>query len=163
MNNHWSQTVQAGMPSFIPTVCNCCWKQMGISPIPLLPLCVVGLPSPALGVMHVALLHAALTLSCARVPSSCNACLSFRIGGEKVLLLSASAWGFITAITPLLTYVSSAHLIFMTASRFLMGLLQGEDIRCADGCVPAVQEKAYGAALSTGLQITVKWMHGRVG
>uniref|UniRef100_A0A8C8RA92 Solute carrier family 17 member 9 n=1 Tax=Pelusios castaneus TaxID=367368 RepID=A0A8C8RA92_9SAUR len=51
--------------------------------------------------------------------------LSDRIGGEKVLLLSASAWGFITAITPLLTYVSSAHLIFMTIARFLMGLLQG--------------------------------------
>nr|XP_023970691.1 solute carrier family 17 member 9 [Chrysemys picta bellii] len=51
--------------------------------------------------------------------------LSDRIGGEKVLLLSASAWGFITAITPLLTYISSAHLIFMTIARFLMGLLQG--------------------------------------
>ncbi|XP_077688611.1 voltage-gated purine nucleotide uniporter SLC17A9 [Eretmochelys imbricata] len=51
--------------------------------------------------------------------------LSDQIGGEKVLLLSASAWGFITAITPLLTYISSAHLIFMTLARFLMGLLQG--------------------------------------
>lgn len=52
--------------------------------------------------------------------------LSSRIGGEKVLLLSASAWGFLTVITPLLTHISSAHLVFMTCSRFLMGLLQGE-------------------------------------
>uniref|UniRef100_A0A8C3M1C0 Solute carrier family 17 member 9 n=1 Tax=Chrysolophus pictus TaxID=9089 RepID=A0A8C3M1C0_CHRPC len=47
------------------------------------------------------------------------------IGGEKVLLLSASAWGFLTFITPLLTQITSAHLVFMTCSRFLMGLLQG--------------------------------------
>ncbi|XP_054837008.1 solute carrier family 17 member 9 [Eublepharis macularius] len=51
--------------------------------------------------------------------------LSDRIGGEKVLLLSASAWGSITALTPLLIYLGSAHLILMTISRFLMGLLQG--------------------------------------
>ncbi|XP_061487013.1 voltage-gated purine nucleotide uniporter SLC17A9 [Rhineura floridana] len=51
--------------------------------------------------------------------------LSDRIGGEKVILLSASAWGSITAITPLLIYVGSAHLALMTFSRFLMGLLQG--------------------------------------
>lgn len=52
--------------------------------------------------------------------------LSSRIGGEKVLLLSASAWGFLTVLTPLLTHITSAHLVFMTSSRFLMGLLQGE-------------------------------------
>ncbi|NXS24438.1 S17A9 protein, partial [Mystacornis crossleyi] len=51
--------------------------------------------------------------------------LSSRIGGEKVLLLSASAWGFLTVLTPLLTHITSAHLVFMTSSRFLMGLLQG--------------------------------------
>ncbi|XP_053104934.1 solute carrier family 17 member 9 [Hemicordylus capensis] len=51
--------------------------------------------------------------------------LSDRIGGEKVLLLSASAWGLITAITPLLVYVGSAHLVLMTISRFFMGVLQG--------------------------------------
>ncbi|XP_026553158.1 solute carrier family 17 member 9 [Pseudonaja textilis] len=51
--------------------------------------------------------------------------LSDRIGGEKVLLLSASAWGSITAITPLLISSSSAHLTLMTFTRFLMGLLQG--------------------------------------
>ncbi|NXJ11396.1 S17A9 protein, partial [Odontophorus gujanensis] len=51
--------------------------------------------------------------------------ISDQIGGEKVLLLSASAWGFLTFITPLLTQITSAHLVFMTSSRFLMGLLQG--------------------------------------
>uniref|UniRef100_G1RG01 Voltage-gated purine nucleotide uniporter SLC17A9 n=1 Tax=Nomascus leucogenys TaxID=61853 RepID=G1RG01_NOMLE len=48
-----------------------------------------------------------------------------RIGGEKVILLSASAWGSIVAVTPLLAHLSSAHLAFMTFSRILMGLLQG--------------------------------------
>uniref|UniRef100_A0A8C9NNS7 Voltage-gated purine nucleotide uniporter SLC17A9 n=1 Tax=Serinus canaria TaxID=9135 RepID=A0A8C9NNS7_SERCA len=51
--------------------------------------------------------------------------ISDQIGGEKVLLLSASAWGFLTVLTPLLTHITSAHLVFMTSSRFLMGLLQG--------------------------------------
>lgn len=48
-----------------------------------------------------------------------------RIGGEKVILLSASAWGFITVATPLLAHLGSAHLAFMTFSRILTGLLQG--------------------------------------
>lgn len=48
-----------------------------------------------------------------------------RIGGEKVILLSASAWGFLTAATPLLAHLGSAHLVFMTFSRILTGLLQG--------------------------------------
>uniref|UniRef100_A0A2I3GVF3 Voltage-gated purine nucleotide uniporter SLC17A9 n=1 Tax=Nomascus leucogenys TaxID=61853 RepID=A0A2I3GVF3_NOMLE len=52
-------------------------------------------------------------------------CLPSRIGGEKVILLSASAWGSIVAVTPLLAHLSSAHLAFMTFSRILMGLLQG--------------------------------------
>ncbi|XP_032112979.1 solute carrier family 17 member 9 isoform X2 [Sapajus apella] len=51
--------------------------------------------------------------------------LGDRIGGEKVILLSASAWGSITAVTPLLAHLGSAHLAFMTFSRILMGLLQG--------------------------------------
>ncbi|XP_076973544.1 voltage-gated purine nucleotide uniporter SLC17A9 isoform X2 [Tamandua tetradactyla] len=51
--------------------------------------------------------------------------LGDRIGGEKVILLSASAWGFITAATPLLSHLGSAHLLFMTISRVLTGLLQG--------------------------------------
>ncbi|XP_036281867.1 solute carrier family 17 member 9 isoform X1 [Pipistrellus kuhlii] len=51
--------------------------------------------------------------------------LGDRIGGEKVILLSASAWGFLTAATPLLAHLGSAHLVFMTFSRILTGLLQG--------------------------------------
>ncbi|KAM9682838.1 voltage-gated purine nucleotide uniporter SLC17A9 isoform 2-T2 [Dama dama] len=51
--------------------------------------------------------------------------LGDRIGGEKVILLSASAWGFITMATPLLAHLGSAHLAFMTFSRILTGLLQG--------------------------------------
>ncbi|XP_051832696.1 solute carrier family 17 member 9 isoform X1 [Antechinus flavipes] len=51
--------------------------------------------------------------------------LGDRIGGDKVILISASAWGFITAITPLLSQISSAHLVFMTLSRILMGFFQG--------------------------------------
>ncbi|XP_037667106.1 solute carrier family 17 member 9 [Choloepus didactylus] len=51
--------------------------------------------------------------------------LGDRIGGEKVILLSASAWGFITAATPLLPHLGSAHLLSMTTSRVLTGVLQG--------------------------------------
>ncbi|XP_036101005.1 solute carrier family 17 member 9 isoform X7 [Molossus molossus] len=51
--------------------------------------------------------------------------LGDRVGGEKVILLSASAWGLITAATPLLAHLGSAHLVFMTFSRILTGLLQG--------------------------------------
>jgi ACS family sodium-dependent inorganic phosphate cotransporter-like MFS transporter 9 len=51
--------------------------------------------------------------------------LGDRIGGEKVILLSASTWGFITVVTPLLARLGSAHLVFMTFSRILTGLLQG--------------------------------------
>ncbi|XP_036101006.1 solute carrier family 17 member 9 isoform X8 [Molossus molossus] len=50
--------------------------------------------------------------------------LGDRVGGEKVILLSASAWGLITAATPLLAHLGSAHLVFMTFSRILTGLLQ---------------------------------------
>uniref|UniRef100_A0A8C3X9G8 Voltage-gated purine nucleotide uniporter SLC17A9 n=1 Tax=Catagonus wagneri TaxID=51154 RepID=A0A8C3X9G8_9CETA len=51
--------------------------------------------------------------------------LGDRIGGEKVILLSASAWGFTTAATPLLARLGGAHLAFVTFSRVLTGLLQG--------------------------------------
>ncbi|KAM4842726.1 voltage-gated purine nucleotide uniporter SLC17A9 [Thomomys bottae] len=50
--------------------------------------------------------------------------LGDRIGGEKVILFSASAWGFITVATPLLGHLGSARLGFIT-SRMLTGLLQG--------------------------------------
>ncbi|XP_053429401.1 solute carrier family 17 member 9 isoform X7 [Nycticebus coucang] len=51
--------------------------------------------------------------------------LGDRIGGEKVIMLSASAWGSITAATPLFSHLGSAHLIYVTLFRVLMGLLQG--------------------------------------
>ncbi|XP_008067736.1 solute carrier family 17 member 9 [Carlito syrichta] len=51
--------------------------------------------------------------------------LGDRIGGEKVILLSASAWGCVTAATPLLAHLGSAHLAFLTVSRILTGLFQG--------------------------------------
>ncbi|XP_028629893.1 solute carrier family 17 member 9 [Grammomys surdaster] len=51
--------------------------------------------------------------------------LGDRIGGEKVILLSATAWGFITVTTPLLAHLGSGHLAFVTFSRILTGLLQG--------------------------------------
>lgn len=51
--------------------------------------------------------------------------VSDKIGGERVLLISAVSWGLITAITPLLATLSSRSLFLMTVARFLMGLLQG--------------------------------------
>lgn len=51
--------------------------------------------------------------------------VSDKIGGERVLLISAVSWGVITTATPLLARLSSRALFFMTAARFLMGLLQG--------------------------------------
>lgn len=52
--------------------------------------------------------------------------LSFRVGGERVLLLSAASWAVITAGTPLLAHLGSHQLFLMTLARILMGLLQGE-------------------------------------
>ncbi|XP_013000083.1 voltage-gated purine nucleotide uniporter SLC17A9 isoform X5 [Cavia porcellus] len=51
--------------------------------------------------------------------------LGDRIGGERVILLSASAWGFLTVTTPVLAHLSSAHLASMAFLRVLTGLLQG--------------------------------------
>lgn len=53
-------------------------------------------------------------------------CWAHRVGGEKVLLLSAAAWGSMTAFTPILAHFCSQPILSMTLSRFLMGLLQGE-------------------------------------
>ncbi|XP_030641057.1 solute carrier family 17 member 9 [Chanos chanos] len=50
---------------------------------------------------------------------------SDRIGGERVLLLSTSAWAAMTAITPALANLGSQPLVTMTLARFLMGVLQG--------------------------------------
>uniref|UniRef100_A0A8C6WKF5 Major facilitator superfamily (MFS) profile domain-containing protein n=1 Tax=Neogobius melanostomus TaxID=47308 RepID=A0A8C6WKF5_9GOBI len=51
--------------------------------------------------------------------------VSDKIGGERVLLMSAISWGLIIAVTPLLAKLSSRALFLMTAARFLLGLLQG--------------------------------------
>lgn len=76
---------------------------------------------------------------CPAPPSpSLSSCRPSRIGGEKVILLSASAWGFITAATPLLAHLGSAQLVFMTFSRILTGLLQGR------GTAASVQLSALG-------------------
>lgn len=61
------------------------------------------------------------------LPSShCPVPVSPSIGGERVILLSASAWGFLTVTTPVLAHLSSAHLASMAFLRVLTGLLQGE-------------------------------------
>ncbi|KAJ0036957.1 hypothetical protein NQD34_005634 [Periophthalmus magnuspinnatus] len=51
--------------------------------------------------------------------------VSDKIGGERVLLMSAASWGVITAGTPLMARLCSRTLFLMTTARFLMGLLQG--------------------------------------
>lgn len=51
--------------------------------------------------------------------------VSDKIGGERVLLMSAVSWGLITTLTPFLAKLSSRTLFLMTVARFLMGLLQG--------------------------------------
>ena len=53
-------------------------------------------------------------------------CHVLRVGGEKVLLLSAAAWGSMTAFTPIVAHFCSQPIFSMTLCRFLMGLLQGE-------------------------------------
>lgn len=81
-------------------------------------------------------------------PRSPSSCRPFRVGGEKVILLSASAWGFITAATPLLTHLSSAHLVCVTFSRILTGLLQGRVPRPDAGV--CVCTRALACACSCG-------------
>lgn len=51
--------------------------------------------------------------------------ISDKIGGERVLIISALSWGVITSATPLLATLSPRALFLMTVARFLMGLLQG--------------------------------------
>ncbi|XP_038659239.1 solute carrier family 17 member 9b isoform X1 [Scyliorhinus canicula] len=51
--------------------------------------------------------------------------ISDRLGGDKILLLSATSWGSVITLTPLIVHWSSTPIIPLTLSRFLMGLLQG--------------------------------------
>ncbi|XP_062421793.1 voltage-gated purine nucleotide uniporter SLC17A9-like isoform X2 [Pungitius pungitius] len=50
---------------------------------------------------------------------------SDKLGGERVLFISAASWALITAVTPLLAHLGSHIFALMTMARFLMGLLQG--------------------------------------
>uniref|UniRef100_A0A8C5PI35 Voltage-gated purine nucleotide uniporter SLC17A9 n=1 Tax=Leptobrachium leishanense TaxID=445787 RepID=A0A8C5PI35_9ANUR len=51
--------------------------------------------------------------------------LSDKVGGEKVILLSALLWGLVTAVIPLVTHMTTAPLIHISMLRFLKGLFQG--------------------------------------
>ncbi|XP_072412776.1 solute carrier family 17 member 9b isoform X2 [Chiloscyllium punctatum] len=51
--------------------------------------------------------------------------ISDRLGGDKILLLSATSWGSVITLTPLIVHWSSTPILFLTLSRFLMGLFQG--------------------------------------
>ncbi|XP_019720611.1 solute carrier family 17 member 9-like isoform X4 [Hippocampus comes] len=48
-----------------------------------------------------------------------------RIGGERVLLFSATSWAVVTASTPALAHFGSRTLALMTMARVFMGILQG--------------------------------------
>uniref|UniRef100_A0A8C7GXQ0 Voltage-gated purine nucleotide uniporter SLC17A9 n=1 Tax=Oncorhynchus kisutch TaxID=8019 RepID=A0A8C7GXQ0_ONCKI len=76
--------------------------------------------------------------------------VSDRVGGEKVLLLSAAAWGAMTAFTPVLAHFCSQPIFSMTLARFLMGLLQGVHYpSLASLCSQKVVESERGFLMST--------------
>ncbi|TRY84727.1 hypothetical protein DNTS_027426 [Danionella cerebrum] len=76
--------------------------------------------------------------------------VSDRVGGEKVMLLSAAAWGAMTAFTPILAHFCSQPIVSMTLSRFLMGLLQGVHYpSLASLCSQKVLESERGFLMST--------------
>ncbi|XP_040007647.1 solute carrier family 17 member 9-like [Xiphias gladius] len=50
---------------------------------------------------------------------------SDKVGGERVLFISAASWALITAGTPVLAQLGSHSVALMSMARFLMGLLQG--------------------------------------
>lgn len=51
--------------------------------------------------------------------------LSDKVGGEKVILVSALLWGLITAVIPPAAHVSAVPLVYISLLRFLKGLFQG--------------------------------------
>uniref|UniRef100_A0A3B1IEA2 Solute carrier family 17 member 9b n=1 Tax=Astyanax mexicanus TaxID=7994 RepID=A0A3B1IEA2_ASTMX len=71
------------------------------------------------------------------------------VGGEKVMLLSAAAWGAMTAFTPILAHFCSQPIVSMTISRFLMGLLQVHYPSLASLCSQKVVESERGFLMST--------------
>ncbi|XP_022618780.1 solute carrier family 17 member 9-like [Seriola dumerili] len=75
---------------------------------------------------------------------------SDKVGGERVLFISAASWALITAGTPLLAQLSSHTLALMTMARFLMGLLQGVFFpSLASLCSQRVVEGERGFLMST--------------
>ncbi|XP_068996224.1 voltage-gated purine nucleotide uniporter SLC17A9-like [Embiotoca jacksoni] len=75
---------------------------------------------------------------------------SDRVGGERILFMSAASWALITAATPLLAHLGSHTLALMTAARFLMGLLQGVFFpSLASLCSQRVVEAERGILMST--------------
>ncbi|XP_071333196.1 voltage-gated purine nucleotide uniporter SLC17A9-like isoform X2 [Trachinotus anak] len=75
---------------------------------------------------------------------------SDKVGGERVLVISAASWALITAGTPLLAQLGSHTLAVMTVARFLMGLLQGVFFpSLASLCSKRVVEGERGFLMST--------------
>ncbi|XP_041654978.1 solute carrier family 17 member 9-like [Cheilinus undulatus] len=76
--------------------------------------------------------------------------ISDKVGGERVLFISAVSWSLITAGTPLLAKLGSHTLALMTMARFLMGLLQGVFFpSLASLCSQRVVEGERGFLMST--------------
>eukprot|EP00064_Thunnus_orientalis_P022970 superscaffoldBa00008249_g23194 len=75
---------------------------------------------------------------------------SDKVGGERVLCVSAALWSLITAGTPLLTRLGCHTFALMTMARFLMGLLQGVFFpSLASLCSQRVVEGERGFLMST--------------
>ncbi|XP_074536643.1 voltage-gated purine nucleotide uniporter SLC17A9-like [Halichoeres trimaculatus] len=75
---------------------------------------------------------------------------SDKVGGERVLFISAVSWSLLTFITPLLAKLGSHTFALMTLARFLMGLLQGVFFpSLASLCSHRVVEGERGFVMST--------------
>ncbi|KAF7210210.1 voltage-gated purine nucleotide uniporter SLC17A9 [Nothobranchius furzeri] len=76
--------------------------------------------------------------------------VSDKLGGERVLFISAASWALITAATPLLACLGSHTLALMAVARILMGLLQGVFFpSLASLCSQRVEEGERGFLMST--------------
>uniref|UniRef100_A0A8C2XA42 Voltage-gated purine nucleotide uniporter SLC17A9 n=1 Tax=Cyclopterus lumpus TaxID=8103 RepID=A0A8C2XA42_CYCLU len=75
---------------------------------------------------------------------------SDKMGGERVLFISAVSWAVITAATPLVAHLGSHTVALMTMTRFLLGLLQGVFFpSLASLCSQRVLEAERGFLMST--------------
>ncbi|TNN73285.1 Solute carrier family 17 member 9 [Liparis tanakae] len=75
---------------------------------------------------------------------------SDKVGGERVLFISAVSWSVVTAATPLVAHLGSHTVALMTMARFLMGLLQGVFYpSLASLCSQRVLEAERGFLMST--------------